>query len=338
MSSHQKIQFPIIEPLETAALPPFWSVMIPAYNRTTYLERTLRSVLEQAPDADEMQIEVIDNASTSPEVKALVRRIGGDRVTFFQQPSNIGIVGNWNTCLQRARGRWVHILHDDDIVRPGFYDTYRQFIETHSDVGMVVCRPIAIDEDDEWKRIMPPPPGRTQTGMWDDALWRLVSENTSDFLRFPAIVVAREAYEKVGGFDPASIYTIDLQMWIRVAASFPTGYIHQPLALYREHNDSVTYKLVQNRDVLPDIDRTLSIGISTLPAGRRDEARCAVDRTCAQLAEMYCYYFHQTGHHGVALRYSRHVYRHIRSPRNLMLVLKSWVKVLHSQILKRVKQ
>ena len=39
--------------------------MIPTYNRTKYLEKTLRSILEQDPGENEMQIEVIDNCSTA---------------------------------------------------------------------------------------------------------------------------------------------------------------------------------------------------------------------------------------------------------------------------------
>ena len=51
----------------------------------------------------------------------LVRDIAGDRVTVHREPKNNGLGRIWNRCIERARGEWVHILHQDDIVLPGFY-------------------------------------------------------------------------------------------------------------------------------------------------------------------------------------------------------------------------
>ena len=56
-----------IPPVDSQVDRPFWSVMIPTYNRATYLERTLASVLAQDPGPQKMQIEVVDDASTSDD-------------------------------------------------------------------------------------------------------------------------------------------------------------------------------------------------------------------------------------------------------------------------------
>ena len=46
----------------------------------------------------------------------------GDRVAVHQKSLRTnGLAGIWNRCIERARGEWVHILHQDDIVLPGFY-------------------------------------------------------------------------------------------------------------------------------------------------------------------------------------------------------------------------
>ena len=119
---------PLISPLQEENSPrPFWSVMIPTYNpRADYLEETLNSVLQQDPGPDQMQIEVVDDCSNDNTASEVTRRIGAGRVTFHAESQNRGLANNWNRCIERARGHWVHILHQDDIVLPGFYDRLRK--------------------------------------------------------------------------------------------------------------------------------------------------------------------------------------------------------------------
>src|SRR5690554_4398395 len=64
---------PKIEPLKDATHRPRWSVMIPSYNCIEYLRDTIQSVLLQAPSAEEMQIEVIDDYSSDGDVELLVK-------------------------------------------------------------------------------------------------------------------------------------------------------------------------------------------------------------------------------------------------------------------------
>ena len=87
-----------------------------------------------------MQIEVIDNCSTSGDPEAVVRELGGGRIAFRRQPDNVGIVENFNDCIRHAAGRWVHILHGDDTVRPGFYERLRSGIAEHPEVGAALCQ------------------------------------------------------------------------------------------------------------------------------------------------------------------------------------------------------
>src|SRR3954452_4019788 len=94
---------------------PFWSVMIPTYNCAKYLAQTLTSVLAQDPGPKIMQIEVIDDHSQD-DPATIVAEVGRGRIAFHQQPGNVGHIRNFDTCLQRAKGRIVHLLHGDDFV------------------------------------------------------------------------------------------------------------------------------------------------------------------------------------------------------------------------------
>jgi len=132
MASNGKIQSPLIpsipqiDPVPEGTPRPFWSVMIPTFNCAKYLRQTLESVLAQDPGPGLMQIEVVDDVSTKDDPEAVVREIGKGRVQFYRNGQNLGAIRNFNGCVQRAKGHWVHILHGDDAVLPGFIGRYRQ--------------------------------------------------------------------------------------------------------------------------------------------------------------------------------------------------------------------
>jgi glycosyltransferase involved in cell wall biosynthesis len=105
---------PWIGPVPAGTEGPLWSVMIPTFNRTEYLPRTLESVLAQDPGRDKMQIEVVDNCSTTDDPEPVVRAAAGDGITFTRNSQNLGSMRNFNRCIERANGYLVHILHDDD--------------------------------------------------------------------------------------------------------------------------------------------------------------------------------------------------------------------------------
>jgi glycosyltransferase involved in cell wall biosynthesis len=213
--------------------------MIPTYNpRADYLEETLRSVLQQDPGPEQMQIEVVDDCSPRIDVAALVKAIAGERVQLSRTPRNLGLAGCWNTCIERSRGQWVHILHQDDWVLPGFYARFEALIKTVQGIDAAFARHLHADADGHWTSIGP-----------------LVSRNTGEFRDFDvwtatwvpmqcvAVVVKRSTYEKLGGYRNDIPYVLDWEMWCRIAASGRWGYVAHPGAVYREHDQSETTRL-----------------------------------------------------------------------------------------------
>ena len=239
---------------------PFWSVMIPTYNGTKYLEQTLKSVLKQDPGQNEMQIEVIDDCSTNDDPESIVRKIGQDRVIFSQQPHNVGLVANWNTCIQRARGRWVHILHQDDLVMPGFYSCLREALEKEPTVGAAFCRHSYIDKKGDclFLSLLE----RETPGILADWL-ELIA--TMQRVQFPSIVVRRSTYEALGGFCPEARSAADWEMWKRIAAYYPVWYEPQILACFRLHSASESSRLITTGTNIADTRRAIEISQSYLP-------------------------------------------------------------------------
>ena len=112
---------PVIAPVKDGVQRTLWSVMIPVYKGSHYLKETLEAVLQQDPGPEKMQIEVVDDCSTDADVAQLVLQIGKGRVDYYCQPVNVGSLRNFETCLNRSRGHFIHLMHGDDRVKQGFY-------------------------------------------------------------------------------------------------------------------------------------------------------------------------------------------------------------------------
>lgn len=224
-----------IPPVSDGGARPLWSVMIPTYNCAIYLREALTSVLQQDPGPDVMQLEVIDDHSTEDDPEAVVAEVGRERITFYRQPRNVGHTANFATCLQRARGKLIHLLHGDDCVREGFYRKMARPFADHPKIGAAFCRQIFINEDSNWKGLSSLE--QKQSAIFENALERLASEQR---IMTPSIVVRREVYEALGGFDSRLVCSEDWEMWVRIAAHYPIWYEVEPLALYRMHTNSNT--------------------------------------------------------------------------------------------------
>lgn len=233
--------------------------MIPTFNCASYLKETLRSVLAQALDKDQMQIEVVDDCSTRDDPEAVVREVGGGRVSFHRKPQNEGGTRNFNTCIQRACGELVHILHGDDYVLSGFYDAVGMAFQRHPAVAMVVTRSLIVDEQGELDTIS----GRLLD--WENAPTRMVGSLAyQNEIRTPAVAVRRSFYEQHGGYVPDLVHTADWEMWLRACHFGGALMVNQALAAYRMFAANHTGRLMRTGDNLRDFLRLAECASSYL--------------------------------------------------------------------------
>jgi glycosyltransferase involved in cell wall biosynthesis len=259
--------FPRISDTGLSGARPFWSVMIPTYKaRSDYLKETLKSVLQQDPGPAQMQIELVDDCSPNGAPVQLVRDIAGDRVTVHREPKNNGLAGIWNRCIERARGEWVHILHHDDVVLPGFYERLYDGIVCNPDVGMAFSRFAVIDADGHWIGLGPLE--RTTAGVLNNWLERIA---TGYHLECPAVVVKRATYERLGGFATELVCFLDVEMWVRIAANALVYYEPQILAGFRRHGKNVHAFQERTGENLQDMAKAISIWKNYLPVNSREQ-------------------------------------------------------------------
>lgn len=247
---------------------PAWSVMIPSFNCADFLEATLTSVLAQDPGPDVMQIEVVDDCSTTDHPDQVVADVGRGRVGFHRQAGNVGISRNFTTCLQRSAGHLVHVLHGDDIVYPGFYSTIASILDDHPQAGGVLTGAHDIDESGNvigTNEILRPERGVLERFHPQIFEWNPV--------RAPAVVARREVYEQVGGFRDGLRFCADWDMWKRLATATPLVYEPQILTGYRVHGRSDTAKLGMSIPQIREMFEAVQIGHTYLPGQTRAWSR-----------------------------------------------------------------
>jgi hypothetical protein len=269
-------------PLEDDSCP-VWSVMIPSYRGRRFLADALESVLAQDPGPEAMQVEVVDDGSPT-DIASFVHDLCGSRVDVYRHETNRGHVATFNTCIARARGELVHLLHDDDAVRLGFYERLGAAFAARPDLGAAFCRYIVIDGEGTWTRLGPleqPRPGVLDA--WHETI------ATGQRLQPPCMVVRRRVYSELGGFDERiESYGEDWEMWTRIASAYPVWYEPEPLALYRVVADgSLTSAAMRSGDNVRQLLQVIEINRARLPAAtaaavtsraRRIAARTAVRR------------------------------------------------------------
>jgi glycosyltransferase involved in cell wall biosynthesis len=238
---------------------PIWSVMIPTYNCAEYLAQTLQSVLGQDLGPELMQIEVVDDCSNRDDPESVVKSVGRGRVTFYRKPKNGGAIANFNSCIERSRGRYVHILHGDDTVMPGYYDCISKLIARYPNVGLYATRCFYIDAQSVLIWMSP---------RMEDL--EIPSRDVTHFyyecpIQFAGVTVSRTSYESLGGFRADFAHTADLEMWARIISAEQGVVSSEVKANYRIFPGNDTDRLAKGGENIKEMCRLHEIFASRYP-------------------------------------------------------------------------
>lgn len=123
------------------------SIAIPTYKRFDLLKETLRSVYANKFDFD-VEIIIVDNDPQNEDLAQLAMLEFSDKpIKYYKNNSNYGMFGNWNQCLTLARGEYITILHDDDILKDNFSEALSKVLTQNRDFYAFNC--CVLDEREE---------------------------------------------------------------------------------------------------------------------------------------------------------------------------------------------
>lgn len=201
------------------------SVVLTVYNAAWCVERALESVLAQTEPP--LEVLVCDDGSTDGTPDLVERRFAG-RVCTLRLPHQ-NASATRRTGVERSHGDWVAFLDADDTWHPEKLARQRAWRERHPEVRFFGSDGRYVSDT------------AVQRDSWLSGYFDPVHDMTGDLLPFltqrcfllmSSMLVARDAYDAVGGLDPAIIYSHDYDLWLRMAARFPGGVMEDVLVDY----------------------------------------------------------------------------------------------------------
>lgn len=192
------------------------SVIIPAYNAESFLDRAVQSVVSQSYPVQELII--VDDGSRDGTFECASAMPAPVRA--FRQ-KNAGPAAARNTGAKEATGEWIAFLDADDAWLPGKLE--RQMQLATADTGLVHC----LYRDD----LHPP----DEIGF--DDLWDLNTIATS------TVIVRRDVFRSLGGYDEdkAIVGVEDYNLWLKLAAAeWKIRTLQQKLVAYTPAGGSLT--------------------------------------------------------------------------------------------------
>lgn len=232
------------------------AVCIPTYNGTRHIAACVQSVLAQK-DVDMEVLAVDDRSEDDTHDRLLTWAPLGLSVRVNAE--RLGLVGNWNRCLNLARGEYVCVFHQDDIMLPGNLARKIGMLDAHPNLGFAFSSMKTIDGK-----------GRVIGGHWTKSL---PSTDTifagHDFLDLmlsagnvvpcQSVVMRTSCVRSAGYFDSRLHYTPDFDMWLRLALYADVAYLVDPLVAVRRHSDQESVRFLGQPEEILETWRAISI-------------------------------------------------------------------------------
>jgi len=201
------------------------AVCLLTYNHVSIVGSTLDSVLDQTLVGFELIVS--DDCSTDGTWELVSDRAARDpRIRAIRTPRNLGMAGNANFAARQSQRPYLALLHHDDLYRRDMLALWHAVMRRHPDIGFVFNA-----YRDAAGRHM----GHDFSVEQLDGTWFLERQLLPHWgcpVRGTALI-RRSAWESLGGMREQFGLLADVDLWMRLAARGPVGYVPEPLITVR---------------------------------------------------------------------------------------------------------
>lgn len=205
------------------------TLVTPSLNQGTFVERTVRSVLDQEGDFN-LEYLVYDGGSTDGTLEVLRKYEGPLRLVVEPDAGQSNAI---NKGLRAATGDVIGWLNSDDLLYPGALARVCEAFRARPDLPWLHGRCEIVDEHDR--------PIRRWVSAYKDFRCRRYSRRSllvENYVSQMTVFWRRSAMERAGWLDESMRYSFDYEYWLRLSALGDPVYLEDRIAAFRWYTSS----------------------------------------------------------------------------------------------------
>lgn len=228
---------------------PFFSVIIPVYNKEKYVQAAVKSVLNQT--FTDFELIIVNDCSTDNSRKE-VSKIISEQIKIIEHLENKGLSASRNTGIKNATGNFITFLDADDEWKPDFLATIKSLISTFPEAQLFATNYEELYADGI-KVIHNQKLSKLGNDFLVDDFFEL---NLGKPIYFPgSLCVKKTVFDEIGYFDEKITYSEDIDFNIRTNLKFKLAYSTKALVTYTMFSENqITNSSVKNK-VFPDLNQ-----------------------------------------------------------------------------------
>jgi len=210
---------------------PLVSVLMPVYNSERYVAEAVESILAQT--FVNFEFLIIDDGSSDGSLAILKRYAEKDQRIHLVSRPNTGYVVALNEMLAKAKGEFIARMDHDDVALPERFAKQLEYMQQHPECVVVGSRVLLIDSDGD--------PIREMVDLFThEQIDNQLLEGTAEIFH-PAVIMKRQAIEKIGGYHYDCQAAEDVDLFLRLAEYGQVINLPDVLTKYRQHLSSIGY-------------------------------------------------------------------------------------------------
>ena len=228
---------------------PFFSVIIPLYNKENYVENTLKSILNQT--FTDYEVLIINDCSTDSSLAKVTPSLS-DKVTLIHHNNNKGLSATRNTGVINSKSDYIVFLDADDLWKPCFLETIHRLIKKFPE-----ARIFGTNYEEVYKnKSFFPHNGSDSLGNNYEGYINFFKINTKQGIyNHGSVCIHKEVYKKVGYYDIEIKFSNDIDFNIRANYHFKFAYSNTIQMQYLvEVENQITRNSILHKKI-PDYDK-----------------------------------------------------------------------------------
>lgn len=220
---------------------PFFSVIIPLYNKESYIEKTLNCVLNQS--FSDFEVIIVDDGSTDGSV-SIVKQINDGRIRLFHQ-ENQGVSVARNKGMELSESDYFCFLDADDEWENDFLETFYKTITKFSEYK-VFSAAIKIETDNKVIPARYALKNHIEGNYYIENFFQ--ASTLSSILWTSCAVFHKSVFHKSGIFDISIRSGQDMDLWIRIGVNYKIVFIRKILAKYVFDSNSLSRNVAYKKN------------------------------------------------------------------------------------------